>query len=105
MIKTVLIALLIGFVFFEFIEHVALPLVWFILGRKRRSVSGAEGMLGKVVEVKQWNNTEGQVFVKGELWRAVSDVPLVKGDKAVVYDLEGLTLKVRREKGQNLDRA
>ncbi len=94
MIKTILIVLIAGFVFFEFVEHVVLPFVWFILGRKRRSISGAEGMLGKVVEVKQWDKTEGQVFVNGELWRAVSDVPLVRGVKAVINNVEGLTLRV-----------
>jgi len=68
MIKTILIDLIIGFVFFEFIEHVVFPLIWFIYSRKGRSISGADGLLGKVVEVKQWNRTEGKVFVKGELW-------------------------------------
>ena len=94
MIKTILIALIVGVIFFEFVEHVVFPLIWFLLGRKRRSISGAEGMLGKVAEVKQWNEAEGQVFVNGELWRAISDVPLLKGDKAVIRRVEGLTLKV-----------
>ncbi len=94
MIKNILIALIVAFVLFEIIEHVVFPLVWFILGRKRRSISGAEGMVGKVVEVKQWNKTEGQVFVNAELWRAVSDDPLLKGDKAVIHNVEGLTLRV-----------
>ncbi len=101
MIKTILIALVVAFVLFEFVEHVVFPLVWFILGRKRRSISGAEGMLGKVVEVKQWYKTEGQVFVNGELWRAVSDVPLLKGDKALIHDVEGLTLRVEPFKEQS----
>jgi membrane-bound ClpP family serine protease len=51
-------------------------------------------MLGEVVEVKQWEGTEGQVSIKGELWRAVSEVPLLKGDKAVIQNVEGLTLRV-----------
>ena len=101
MIKTILIALVVAFVLFEFVEHVVFPLVWFILGRKRRSISGAEGMIGKVVEVKQWNKTEGQVFVNAELWRAVSDVPLLKGDKALIHDVEGLTLRVEPFKEQS----
>ena len=95
MAKSILIALVIGFLLFEFAEHLLFPLVWFILGKKRRSTSGAEGMLGKVVEVKQWNRNEGQVLVDGELWRAVSNVPLAKGDEAVIYDVKGLILKLR----------
>jgi len=94
MTKNILIALIVGFVLFEIIEHVVFPLVWLIFGRKRRSICGAEGMLGKVVEVRQWNKTEGQVVVNAELWRAVSDVPLSKGDKAVIHNVEGLTLRV-----------
>jgi membrane-bound ClpP family serine protease len=51
--------------------------------------------LGKVAEVKQWQASEGRVFVNGELWRAVSDVPLLTGDKAIVQNVEGLTLRVK----------
>ena len=94
MIKNMLLALIVAFVLFEIIEHVVVPLVWFLLGRKRRSISGAEGMVGKVVKVEQWNTTEGQVFVNGELWRANCEVPLVEGDKAIIHSVEGLTLKV-----------
>ncbi len=94
MIKNMLIALIVAFVLFEIIEHVVVPLVGFLLGRKRRSISGVEGMVGKVVKVKQWNTTEGQVFVNGELWRANCGIPLVKGDKAIIHSVEGLTLKV-----------
>ena len=94
MIKNTLIALLVAFVLFEIIEHVAIPLVGFLLGRKGRSISGAEGMVGKVVKVEQWDTTEGQVFVDGELWRANCEVPLVKGDRAIIYSVTGLTLKV-----------
>lgn len=95
MIKNMLIALIVAFVLFEIIEHVVVPLVGFMLGRKRRPISGAEGMVGKVVEVTQWDTTEGRVIVNGELWRAICEVPLVKGDKAIIHNVEGLTLKVQ----------
>jgi len=95
MAKSILIALVIGFLLFEFVEHLLLPLACFILGKKRRSTTGAEGMLGKVVEVRQWNRNEGQVLVNGEFWKAVSEVPLAEGDEAVIYDVKGLILKVR----------
>ena len=51
-------------------------------------------MLGKVGEVKNWQETEGKVFVNGELWRAVSDDPLSPRDKVIIKKLKGLTLKV-----------
>ena len=94
MISEILIALIVAFVLFEIIEHVVFPLIWLILRRKRGSISGEEGMVGKEVQVREWNRTEGQVSVNAELWRAVSDVPLLKGDKAVIHNVEGLTLRV-----------
>ena len=67
MLTKILLALAVALVLFELFEHVIFPLIWLILGRKRKSVSGVEGMLGKVAVVKQWNNTAGQVFVNGAL--------------------------------------
>jgi len=94
MIQNMLITLVVALIVVEIIEHVLVPLIGLIFGKKRRSISGAEGMVGQVVEVKRWKDDEGEVFVNGELWRAVCMVPLVKGDKAVIHDVEGLLLKV-----------
>ena len=52
-------------------------------------------MIGKVVEIRRWNKTEGQVLINGELWSAVCEVPIPVGDKAVVRGIEGLTLKLK----------
>ena len=93
--ENVIIALAIGFIVFEIVEHVAFPLLWSIKHRKRRSVSGVTGMLGKVGKVKYWQKGEGKVFVNGELWSAVSNDALMAGDKAVVEKVEGLTLSVK----------
>ena len=96
--KDVFIALVIGYIVFELIEHVIFPLFWYIKNRKRRSVSGAAGMSGKVGEVRNWQEGKGKIFVNGELWSAVSDDLLFKGDKAVIQDVEGLVLRVRAVK-------
>ena len=101
MIETIILILVIGVVLFELVEHVVFPLFWFIMGRKKKSVCGMSGMLGKVGEVKQWQNNEGKVFVNGELWQAVSVAPLVPGDKVVIQNVEGLTLKVNYWKDAN----
>lgn len=93
--KNVIIAFVIAFIVFEFIEHVVFPLIWFIKGRNKKSNYGVPGMIGKVVEIKQWTKTEGQVLVNGELWSAVCDVPLSVGSKAVIVDIAGLTLKLK----------
>jgi membrane-bound ClpP family serine protease len=94
MIKTILLSLLIGFLVLELIEHAIFPLFWFLKERKRRSVCGISGMLGKVGEVKQWQNNEGKIFVHGELWKADSKFPLLPGDKVVIQKLDGLTVRV-----------
>jgi len=94
-VKRVIIAIVIAFIAFELIEHVVLPLIWFFKNKNKKSKYGVTGMVGKVVEVKRWNKTEGQVTVNGELWRAVCDVPLTVGDKARIIDITGLTLKLK----------
>jgi membrane-bound ClpP family serine protease len=95
MLKTVIIAIVICFIVFELIEHVVFPLFWFIKDRNKKSNYGVTGMIGKVVEIKQWDKTEGRVLVNGELWRAVCEVPLPQGSKAMILDIEGLTLKLK----------
>ena len=92
--KSAIVILLTGVLLYEIFEHVVFPLIWFIKDRKRKSVCGATGLLGKKGEIRCWNGSEGQVFVHGELWRAASDVPLTKGDKVVLQNINGLTVKV-----------
>ena len=92
--KSVIITFVIAFLVFEFIEHIVLPLIWFIKNRNKRSNYGVTGMIGKVVEVKRWDKTEGQVLVNGELWKAFCEVPLPVGGKALIQDVDGLTLKL-----------
>ncbi|MGB5187383.1 MAG: NfeD family protein [Acidimicrobiia bacterium] len=94
MIETIILTLVIGFILFELIEHVAFPLFWFFMGRKRKSICEVSGMLGKVGEVKHWKKNEGKVFVNGELWKAASEAPLLTGDRVVIQNVEGLTLQV-----------
>jgi len=93
-VKSAIIIVAIGFLLFEFMEHVAFPLIWFIKDRKKRSVCGVTGMLGKVGEIKYWQGSEGRIFVNGELWKAVSDFPLSPGDSVVIQDVDGLTVSV-----------
>ena len=93
--KSVIITFVIAFLVFEFIEHVVFPLIWFIKDRNKRSNSGVTGMIGKAVEIKRWDKTEGQVLINGELWKAVCEIQLPVGGKAVILDIEGLTLKLK----------
>ena len=95
MLKTIIITIVIIFIAFELIEHLIFPLFWFIFKGRKRSTYGVMGMIGKVVEIKRWDKTEGQVLINGELWRAACEVPLPADGKAVVQGIEGLTLKLK----------
>jgi membrane-bound serine protease (ClpP class) len=88
-----------AYLFFEFVEHAILPLVWLITKKSRRSPTGQSGMIGQVAEVKEWAGNKGKVFVHGELWQAESDVPLNSGDKALVLSIKGLKLRVKPLEG------
>ena len=58
--------------------------------------SGRETMLGKVVlALDRIDAASGKVFIEGELWNAVSDVPVEKDHPVEVVAITGLTLKVK----------
>ena len=94
-IKNIILILVMGFIIFELIEHIVIPMVFHFIKRKKKSVTGIDSLLGGVVCVRQWQGKEGQVVIKGELWKAVSEVPFKKGDMAIIHNVEGLTLKVK----------
>jgi membrane-bound ClpP family serine protease len=54
-------------------------------------------MLGLAAEVLDWSGDRGQVRVRGEIWAARSDAPLVPGGRAVVIGQSGLTLVLAPE--------
>jgi membrane-bound ClpP family serine protease len=97
--KNTILMLVIGFILFEVIEHVVIPIVFYFVKRKKTSVTGIDSLPGEVVDVRQWKGKEGQVVIKGELWKAVSEMPLKKGDKAIILNVDGLTLKVKQRRG------
>lgn len=59
--------------------------------RKRPVVSGAEELTGAVGEVFDNN---GMVRIHSELWQAISDTPLQRGQKVRVTGRDGLILRV-----------
>jgi membrane-bound serine protease (ClpP class) len=74
---------------------------------RRRTSTGADGLLGQVGEVRHELEPVGQVFVDGALWRARPSVMeedhLRQGDPVVVERVEGLTLSVRRAEEWELE--
>jgi membrane-bound serine protease (ClpP class) len=58
--------------------------------------AGSETMIGKTVAARsRIDNAGGKVFIEGELWNAVSEVPVEAGQNVEDTGLEGLTLKVK----------
>jgi len=93
--KNILVALIIGFILFELIEHIVIPVIFYLIRRRKLSATDVDSLVGEVVRVRQWKGQEGQVFMKGELWKAVCEVPFKQGDKAFVTNVKGLTLTVK----------
>jgi membrane-bound serine protease (ClpP class) len=61
-----------------------------------RPMTGSAGMVGNRGVAYTPLNPEGQVFVHGEYWQAVSDEPIAKGETVVVLEVADLTVRVRR---------
>ncbi len=68
---------------------------------RRPAVTGREELIGMVGIVTTALTPLGQLAVHGELWQAVSDLPLNPGEEAEVTGIEGLRLSVKpvRKKG------
>jgi len=64
--------------------------------QQQGAVTGLETFIGMTGESVDGFDTTGMVKVEGELWQAVSDMPLEAGDKVRVEEVNGLQLVVRK---------
>jgi len=85
------------------IPTVAIVSLFFILvagivfrSHLRRSMTGAPAMVGEHGVAHTALSPEGQVFVHGEYWHAVSDEPIDPGETVEVVEVVDLKLRVRR---------
>jgi membrane-bound serine protease (ClpP class) len=62
--------------------------------RRNKVVTGAQGLVGEMGVTRTALSPEGKVFVHGELWNAVSPVPVPMGEMVVVRRIDGLRLEV-----------
>jgi len=79
---------------------IVLGIGYLVLRTRRGHVStGGEGMIGKVGQVRETiaPGTPGQIFVNGEIWRAVSDEAISVGAHARIVAVHGLEVVVRPE--------
>lgn len=62
--------------------------------RKLRVSTGEQGMIGEIGVARTQLAPTGKIFVHGELWNAVSSIPVDPGMQVKVREIDGLTLKV-----------
>lgn len=65
-----------------------------VKGARGKPITGAEGMIGSIGIAKTALNPRGQITVQGEIWDAVSEIPVRQGEAAEVMSIQGLTLHV-----------
>jgi membrane-bound serine protease (ClpP class) len=62
--------------------------------RHRGAVSGRGSIVGGVGQAMSAFTGEGSVWLEGEAWKAISKIPVDKGQNVIVRDLDGLVLHV-----------
>jgi len=65
-----------------------------VRARRHKIVTGKQGLIGEIGIAQTMLAPAGKVFVHGELWDAVSTVPVPAGEQIVVLQVDGLTLRV-----------
>ena len=62
----------------------------------QKTMTGAAGMVGERGVAFTALAPEGQVFVHGEYWEAVSDEPIAAKEAVEILEVKDLKLRVRR---------
>jgi membrane-bound serine protease (ClpP class) len=89
--------MLIGTVALVSATFVAAVMILLLKSRQRPVVSGPEEMIGDIGQVIDWQEHDGTVRVRGEIWRARAMQSLAAGQRVRVDRLDGLTLVVKPE--------
>ena len=77
-------------------------MAYIFLPQLKKSVTGAEGMIGQTGVAVETLNPNGTVRIRGELWSAESlENKIEKGEKIVVEKVNGLNLLVKKLKKDN----
>ena len=87
-IRIIVIAALALFEAFE----ISLWLKW----RKKRSITGAEAMVGERGVAVTDCRPIGQVRVRGQLWKAVAEEDVAANEPIEVVEVDGIRLRIRR---------
>jgi len=66
-----------------------------VLRRRRPVVTGHEALIGAEGETVSWQDGEGRVRVRGEIWLARSDAAVAAGSRVKIVARDGLVLRVQ----------
>jgi len=67
--------------------------------QKRKKMTGYEELIGEEgIAMTNFEKGKGKVFIKGEIWNAVSEDDIKKDDTVIVEQVKGLTLYVKKAK-------
>ncbi|MHB0972369.1 MAG: NfeD family protein [Thermoanaerobaculia bacterium] len=69
-----------------------------VRAHRKPVVTGEEGMIGEIGVARTGIDPEGKIFVHGEIWNAVADVPVPAGAQVRVESLDGFVVKVTEVK-------
>lgn len=83
-------AVLLTAIFFIFAVGMA------VKAHKRRPVTGIEGLEGETGEAYTDIDSEGKVFIHGEIWNAKSEEAIMKGEKVKIVSADGMMLVVKK---------
>jgi membrane-bound serine protease (ClpP class) len=69
-----------------------------IKAHRRAPAQGVSTLIDRKAIVRNWSGSQGQVFLRGEVWsaRSATEETFNKGDEVEVADASGLVLTVRR---------
>jgi membrane-bound serine protease (ClpP class) len=75
-----------------------MAIIVFVTARaySKKQSTGPESMIGEKATVVSWSGAKGKIFIKGELWNAVSDneLELGKDDEVTIETIDDLTIKI-----------
>ena len=65
-----------------------------VRARRNKVVTGEQGLVGEIGIAETALSPNGKVFIHGELWDAVSTLNIPAGERVIVRQVDGLTLRV-----------
>jgi membrane-bound serine protease (ClpP class) len=65
-----------------------------VRARRNKVVTGQQGLVGEIGIAETALSPSGKIFVHGELWDAVSTLNIPAGERVIVRQVDGLTLRV-----------